>query len=79
MPKTKHSQSSGIGPAVFTVKAGCIVAVKPGKNVCKFADDLFILVIWNINGYWQGCSLGLDVSVLRRSRDLFLKCLGLVS
>ena len=27
----------------------------------------------------QGCSLGLDVSVSRRSRDLFFKCLGLVS
>jgi len=27
----------------------------------------------------QGCSLGLDVSVSRRSRDPFFKCLGLVS
>ena len=27
----------------------------------------------------QGCSLGLDVSVSRRSRDLFFQCLGLVS
>ena len=27
----------------------------------------------------QGCSLGLDVSVSRRSRDLLFQCLGLVS
>jgi hypothetical protein len=27
----------------------------------------------------QGCSLGLEVSVTRRSRDLFFKGLGLVS
>jgi hypothetical protein len=38
----------------------------------KYLD---IMMIW----YCQGCSLGLDVSVSRRSRDLFLKCLGLVS
>jgi len=27
----------------------------------------------------QGCSLGLDVSVSRRSRDVVSECLGLVS
>ena len=35
---------------------------------------LSTLCRWN-----QGCSLGLDVSVSRRSRDLFLKCLSLVN
>ena len=30
-------------------------------------------------GIHQGCSLGLEVSVSRRSRDLFFKGLGLVS
>jgi len=41
-----------------------------------WCDPMFISSSCN---YYQGCSLGLDVSVSRRSRDVASKGLGLVS
>jgi len=35
--------------------------------------------VWSDHIEYQGCSLGLDVSVSRRSRDVVSKGLGLVS
>ena len=59
----------------------CAIKVER-KNKNKFVNLLNCWVWQQVSfarDYWQGGSLGLDVSASRRSRDLFFQCLGLVS
>jgi hypothetical protein len=37
-------QGSGIGPASYVVNAGDLMAVTPGNQLCKFADDTYLVV-----------------------------------
>jgi hypothetical protein len=37
-------QGSGIGPASYVVNAGDLNAVTPGNELCKFADDTYLVV-----------------------------------
>ena len=37
-------QGSGIGPAVYVVNASDLKAVTPGNQLCKFADDTYLVI-----------------------------------
>jgi hypothetical protein len=37
-------QGSGIGPASYVVNAGDLKAVTPGNQLCKFADDTYLIM-----------------------------------
>jgi hypothetical protein len=37
-------QGSAIGPAAYVVNAGDLAAVTPGNQLCKFADDTYLIV-----------------------------------
>jgi len=37
-------QGSGIGPAAYVVYASDLKAVTPGNQLCKFADDTYLIV-----------------------------------
>ena len=37
-------QGSAIGPAAYVVNAGHLAVVTPGNQLCKFADDTYLIV-----------------------------------
>jgi len=37
-------QGSGIGPAAYVVNASDLKAVTPGNQLCKFADDTYLVI-----------------------------------
>jgi len=57
------------------------IIVSTTSMLCRNGDSDLISgkILKTADTMWQGCSLGLDVSVSRRSRDVVSKRLGLVS